>query len=255
METPFSGTAVLLAVAGVLWLVYLVPVWLRRSEYMATERNAARLGQTLRVLAETAEPTEELRTELNAREVAKQHREAERVLRTQSYTPDEIRARRRRILRSTTTLFTGIGLTGLVSSISLQAAFWVTAALAGKTLIGIATLGVLARSSKRVVPVARQQATPQPQRVSHQQAATRVPRLPEPLSSRLAVSAQSTPLPSREQLLKQARAAAAEARPEEAAAEKQRLAPVSQFDQMGRIDRASSETPDIDEVLRRRRAV
>ena len=255
METPFSGTAVLLAVAGVLWLVYLVPVWLRRSEYMATERNAARLGQTLRVLAETAEPTEELRTELNAREVAKQHREAERVLRTQSYTPDEIWARRRRILRSTTTLFTGIGLAGLVSSISLQAAFWVTAALAGKTLIGIATLGVLARSSKRVVPVARQQATPQPQRAPHQQTATRVPRLPEPLSSRQAVSAQSTPLPSREQLLKQARAAAAEARPEEAAAEKQRLAPVSQFDQMGRIDRASSETPDIDELLRRRRAV
>ena len=222
---------------------------------MATERNAARLGQTLRVLAETAEPTEELRTELNAREVAKQHREAERVLRTQSYTPDEIRARRRRILRSTTTLFTGIGLAVLVSSISLQAAFWVAAALAGKTLIGIATLGVLARSSKRVVPVARQQATPQPQRVSHQQTATRVPRLPEPLSSRQAVSAQSTPLPSREQLLKQARAAAAEARPEEAVAENQRLAPVSQFDQMGRIDRASSETPDIDEVLRRRRAV
>jgi len=55
VETPFSGTAVLLAVAGVLWLVYLVPIWLRRSEYLATERNAARLGQTLRVLAETAE--------------------------------------------------------------------------------------------------------------------------------------------------------------------------------------------------------
>ncbi len=120
METPFSGTAVLLAVAGVLWLVYLVPIWLRRSEYLATERNAARLGQTLRVLAETAEPTEELRTELTAREVAKQHREAERVLRSQSYSDEELRARRRRILRSTTTLFTAIGLAGLVSSISLQ---------------------------------------------------------------------------------------------------------------------------------------
>jgi len=120
VETPFSGTAVLLAVAGVLWLVYLVPIWLRRSEYLATERNAARLGQTLRVLAETAEPTEELRTELTAREVAKQHREAERVLRSQSYSDEELRARRRRILRSTTTLFTAIGLAGLVSSISLQ---------------------------------------------------------------------------------------------------------------------------------------
>lgn len=244
----------LLAVAGVLWLVYLVPIWLRRSEYLATERNAARLGQTLRVLAETAEPTEELRTELTAREVAKQHRDAERALRAQSYSADELRARRRRILRSTTTLFTAIGLAGLVSSISLQAAFWVTAALTGKTLVGIAVLGVLARSGKRPVNVAPAQA---PSRVpaGRPAAAARVPRLPEPLSSRQAISAQDTPLPSREELLKQARRAAAVARPEEAAAEAEKLAPVSQFDQMGRIDRSGTATPDIDEALRRRRAV
>lgn len=255
METPFSGTAVLLAVAGVLWLVYLVPIWLRRSEYLATERNAARLGQTLRVLAETAEPTEELRTELTAREVAKQHREAERVLRAQSYSDDEIRARRRRILRSTTTLFTAIGLAGLASSISLQAAFWVTAALAGKTFIGIAVLGVLARSAKRPVTVAPAQAPARPQAPRPVAASARVPRLPEPLSSRQAISAQDAPLPSREELLKQARRAAAQARPEEAAEEAKKLAPVSQFDQMGRIDRSGAAAPDIDEVLRRRRAV
>ena len=255
METPFSGTAVLLAVAGVLWLVYLVPIWLRRSEYLATERNAARLGQTLRVLAETAEPTEELRTELTAREVAKQHREAERALRAQSYSDAEIRARRRRILRSTTTLFTAIGLAGLVSSISLQAAFWVTAALAGKTLIGIAVLGVLARSGKRPVNVTPAEAPARPQAPRPVPASARVPRLPEPLSSRQAISAQDAPLPSREELLKQARRAAVQARPEEAAAEAKKLAPVSQFDQMGRIDRSGAAAPDIDEVLRRRRAV
>ena len=255
METPFSGTAVLLAVAGVLWLVYLVPIWLRRSEYLATERNAARLGQTLRVLAETAEPTEELRTELTAREVAKQHREAERVLRSQSYSDEELRARRRRILRSTTTLFTAIGLAGLVSSISLQAAFWVTAALAGKTFIGIAVLGVLARSGKRPVNLASAAAPARPQAPRPVATSARVPRLPEPLSSRQAISAQDAPLPSREELLKQARRAAAQARPEEAAAEAKKLAPVSQFDQMGRIDRSGTATPDIDEVLRRRRAV
>lgn len=254
METPFSGTAVLLAVAGVLWLVYLVPIWLRRSEYLATERNAARLGQTLRVLAETAEPTEELRTELTAREVAKQHREAERVLRSRSYSDEELRARRRRILRSTTTLFTAIGLAGLVSSISLQAAFWVTAALAGKTFIGIAILGVLARSGTRPVNLAPAAAPARPQ-APRPAATARVPRLPEPLSSRQAISAQDAPLPSREELLKQARRAAAQARPEEAAAEAKKLAPVSQFDQMGRIDRSGTAAPDIDEVLKRRRAV
>jgi len=255
VETPFSGTAVLLAVAGVLWLVYLVPIWLRRSEYLATERNAARLGQTLRVLAETAEPTEELRTELTAREVAKQHREAERVLRAHSYSDNELRARRRRILRATTSLFTAIGLAGLVSAISLQAAFWVSAALAGKTFIGIAVLGVLARSGKRPVAVVPAEAPVRPQASRPATASTRPPRLPEPLSSKQAVSAQEAPLPSREELLKQARRAAAQARPDEAAEEAKKLAPVSQFDQMGRIDRSGTVAPDIDEVLRRRRAV
>src|SRR6188474_857237 len=49
------GGGVLLALAAGLWLVYLIPSWLRRREYLATERNAVRLQQTLRVLAETAE--------------------------------------------------------------------------------------------------------------------------------------------------------------------------------------------------------
>jgi len=57
------GGGVLLAVAAALWLAYLVPNWLRRSEYLATERNAVRLQQTLRVLAETAETPEAVRLE------------------------------------------------------------------------------------------------------------------------------------------------------------------------------------------------
>jgi len=57
------GGGVLLAVAAALWLVYLVPNWLRRSEYLATERNAVRLQQTIRVLAETAETPEAVRLE------------------------------------------------------------------------------------------------------------------------------------------------------------------------------------------------
>ena len=259
METPFSGTALLLAVAAVLWLVYLVPIWARRSEYLATERNATRLGQTLRVLAETTEPTEELRTELNAREIAKAQREAERKLQQVSYTPEEMRARRRRILRSTTTLFTAIGLAGLVSSISVQAAFWVVVGLAVKTLVGFLTLWVLARNQRKAkVSIVRSDESSRPAArvvLSHQRAWT-PPALPEPLSSRQPVVG-SKPLPSRDELLKRARIAAEQARPEEAAAEAQKLAPVSQFDQMGRIPSAArtTATPDLDEVLRRRRAV
>ena len=68
------GGGVLLALAAGLWLVYLVPSWLRRREYLATERNAVRLQQTLRVLAETAEVPAAVRAETTARSVAEQQR-------------------------------------------------------------------------------------------------------------------------------------------------------------------------------------
>src|SRR6187431_519349 len=68
------GGGVLLALAAGLWLVYLVPSWLRRREYLATERNAVRLQQTLRVLAETAEEPHAVRAEATARSVAVQQK-------------------------------------------------------------------------------------------------------------------------------------------------------------------------------------
>src|SRR6188472_2909914 len=68
------GGGVLLALAAGLWLVYLIPTWLRRREYLATERNALRLQQTLRVLAETAEVPVAIRAEATARSVVQQQR-------------------------------------------------------------------------------------------------------------------------------------------------------------------------------------
>lgn len=62
MESVLGG-GVLLAVAAALWLIYLVPNWLRRREFIATERNAVRLQQTIRVLAETAETPQAIRIE------------------------------------------------------------------------------------------------------------------------------------------------------------------------------------------------
>src|SRR3954470_6527312 len=69
-----AGGGVVVALAAVLWLVYLMPSWLRRRQYLATERNAVRLQQTLRILAETAEVPAEVRAEVHARSVVEQHR-------------------------------------------------------------------------------------------------------------------------------------------------------------------------------------
>lgn len=68
------GGGVIVAIAAALWLAYLVPVWLRRREYLATERNAVRLQQTLRILAETSELPDEVRVEATAKTVAEQQR-------------------------------------------------------------------------------------------------------------------------------------------------------------------------------------
>lgn len=68
------GGGVLVAVAAALWIAYLLPNWLRRRQYLATERNAVRLQQTLRILAETAETPEPVVVEATAREVATQQR-------------------------------------------------------------------------------------------------------------------------------------------------------------------------------------
>jgi hypothetical protein len=68
------GSSAVLVLAAVLWFVYLIPTWLRRREYLATERNAVRLQQTLRIMAETAQVPREVRAESTARSVAAQQR-------------------------------------------------------------------------------------------------------------------------------------------------------------------------------------
>jgi len=76
-----------LALVAVLWLVYLVPTWHKRQEYLATERNAVRLQQTLRILAQTAELPEEVRIEANAKSVA----DAQRILRQEEAKREALR--------------------------------------------------------------------------------------------------------------------------------------------------------------------
>jgi hypothetical protein len=73
------GSSIVIALAALLWLVYLVPTWFRRKEYLSTERNAVRLQQTLRIMAETSEMPQQVRVETSARAAAAQ----EKLLRAQ----------------------------------------------------------------------------------------------------------------------------------------------------------------------------
>lgn len=74
------GGGVIALVAVALWMLYLLPSWQNRHRFHAAERNAVRLNQALRVLAETSETPEEVRLELTARTALAQQRLARRAL-------------------------------------------------------------------------------------------------------------------------------------------------------------------------------
>jgi hypothetical protein len=73
------GGGVIVFVAVALWLVYLLPSWQSRHRFTSAERNAVRLNQALRVLAETAETPREVRLELTARTAHQQQKLARQV--------------------------------------------------------------------------------------------------------------------------------------------------------------------------------
>ncbi|HEV7950668.1 MAG TPA: hypothetical protein VGP24_12960 [Glaciihabitans sp.] len=96
MEISGLGGGLMFAAAAGLWLVYLMPTWFKRREYLATERNAVRLQQTLRVLAETSEVPTVVRAETSGRSIAAH----ERALRQQQEQADAVaRARDTHALR------------------------------------------------------------------------------------------------------------------------------------------------------------
>ena len=72
--TDFLGGGLVFAIAAALWLVYLVPSWIRRRNFVATEQNALRLQQTIRVLVETGDAPDEIRAEISARGVHEQRK-------------------------------------------------------------------------------------------------------------------------------------------------------------------------------------
>lgn len=79
----------MVAIAAALWFAYFVPTWMRRREYLDTERTATRLQQTLRVMAETAELPDQVRIEVSSRDAAR----TERLLLAQQRRADAMAAR------------------------------------------------------------------------------------------------------------------------------------------------------------------
>ncbi len=74
MSSEVLGGGVMVAVAAALWVTYLIPTWARRRQYLTMERNAVRLQQTMRILAETSEVPQQVRLEANARTVHTQRK-------------------------------------------------------------------------------------------------------------------------------------------------------------------------------------
>ncbi len=249
MET--SGTTLLLLLAAALWLVYLVPLWLKRSEYYATERNAARLGQTLRLLANTAEASAEIKAELEARSIARKEREAQRQLRMMS-SPVLTTAERR---RRTKQVFSLMLLVGVTSAVTAYLAAWPLQVIwASSTIstISFAILGRLNRVTKAEAGAVAQARSSSPVHVPvAAETSWRPPALPEPLANK--VVTEATPLPSHDELVRAARAKALENRPEDFAGEG--LAVVSHLESREEAPAKKLEKLNIDEVLRRRRAV
>jgi hypothetical protein len=85
------GGGVIVLVAVLLWLVYLLPTWHSRRQFDAAERNAVRLNQALRVLAETSETPREVRLELNARTAMAQQKLARQAVAEREHTALEQR--------------------------------------------------------------------------------------------------------------------------------------------------------------------
>lgn len=173
------GGGVIVLVAVALWMVYLLPSWHSRYRYDAAERNAVRLNQALRVLAETAETPGEVRVELSTRTALAQQKlarqvqhekeqlrlEAERrqlvearrevrTARTARVASPEHRARIRRRVRLATTI---------IAALAVAAAGvggWLAATSGTVTVLvaGVATLLVATIVLSRMAAVARRAA-------------------------------------------------------------------------------------------------
>lgn len=207
MNGPVLSGGVIVLVSVLLWMLYLLPSWRGRYQYNAAERNAVRLSQALRVLAETSETPGEVHLELNARTAVAQQRLAKRVqaereaaelvrLREElaATRADPVvrqaRARRRVRMAATALLFGGVVLAGFgvwqLMAGGAQLLIWLGGAialLAGGMLQRMTS--VARRGFRAAVPAAAAPALRVSPPLHDQGPASWTPRrLPEPMVSR-----------------------------------------------------------------------
>ena len=287
------GGGVLLAVAAALWLVYLVPNWLRRSEYLATERNAVRLQQTIRVLAETAETPEAVRLEsaAKARALEAELRRRQRpvavgapVVLEDPDDPRALAAARLRRTRIATTVVIALAAVGLLSQIVVMliagiaaASALLVAVSAGVLRAGLWLQGRLARAQRSrraadatartaagpprrsAAPLAEQQPVVDPRAWSPQPLPQPMHQVRREAALRAAAEAQRAARAREAEERRVAVRAAAASRPPAQVAEPAPLPardlPVpSRFASMGVLGDLDTALPDIDGALARRRA-
>ncbi|WP_226531595.1 hypothetical protein [Microbacterium paraoxydans] len=280
MDGPVLSGGVIVLVAVLLWMLYLLPSWRGRFQYNAAERNAVRLNQALRVLAETSETPQEVRFELNARTALAQQKLAKRVqsereaaelesLREQlaATRADPVirraRARRRVRMVSTISLLLGLAAVGLgiwqlvIAGSSLL--LWLGGALivpAGTALQRMAAVAARAARATQVVPApVVERAAPE---LHDQGRATWTPRpLPEPLVSVAGSRAQAAQdqIEAQEERRKAARVAELRERAEQMAPAAPTPLPAasSPYAKMGFVDDAEIEA-HVRELLSRRAA-
>lgn len=205
MNGPVLSGGVIVLVAVLLWALYFMPTWRGRHQYYSAERNAVRLNQALRVLAETSETPDEVRLELTARTALQQQRLAKRVqaekenaelerLRSELTATRrdplvrQARARRRTRLAASAVLVAASAAIGLGIWQFIAVGGWMLAA-AGAVTASMA-VGVLVRMSRianrAVARVTRAAAAPRAERIApplHDQGpASWTPRtLPQPM--------------------------------------------------------------------------
>lgn len=280
MDGPVLSGGVIVLVAVLLWMLYLLPSWRGRFQYNAAERNAVRLNQALRVLAETSETPGEVRFELNARTALAQQKLAKRVqsereaaelesLREQlaATRADPVirRARARRRVRVTATsalllglIAGGLGVWQLLASGS-SLLLWVAGALILPAGFALQRMSAVAARVARATHVVAAPAAPRVAPELHDQGrATWTPRpLPEPLVSVAGSRAQAAQaqIEAQEERRKAARVAALRERAEQMAppAPVELPAASSPYARMGFVDDAEIEA-HVRDLLSRRAA-
>jgi len=280
MDGPVLSGGVIVLVSVLLWMLYLLPSWRGRYQYNASERNAVRLNQALRVLAETSETPGEVRFELNARTALAQQKLAKRVqseresaeleslrqeLAATRADPVIRRARARRRVRvvATSGLLLGLAVAGLgvwqILATGAQTLAWIGGALiviAGVMLQRMASVAQrAARRPQVVAEPARERTAPE---LHDQGRATWTPRpLPEPLVTVAGSRAQAAraEIEAQEARRKSARVAALRERAEQMSpdAPVQLPAASSPYAKMGFVDDAEIEA-HVRELLSRRAA-